>query len=155
MSGRKFSFEITRTSSAPAATLFRLEADGANWSSWAKPIVVQSSWARQGDPPPGGIGAVRKIGMWPMLLQEETVEYEQDRRHVYKMVGPATPAKDYFGEVVFTPNATGGTDIRWAGSFIEGVPGTGPVLRAALGRAIRFLAGRLVRAAERESSGGR
>jgi hypothetical protein len=155
MSGRKFSFEITRTSSAPAATLFRLEADGANWSSWAKPIVVQSSWARQGDPPPGGIGAVRKIGMWPMLLQEETVEYEQDRRHVYKMVGPATPAKDYFGEVVFTPNATGGTDIRWAGSFIEGVPGTGPVLRAALGGAIRFLAGRLVRAAERESSGGR
>ena len=155
MSGRKFSFEITRTSSAPAATLFRLEADGANWSSWAKPIVVQSSWARQGDPPPGGIGAVRKIGMWPLLLQEETVEYEQDRRHVYKMVGPATPAKDYFGEVVFTPNATGGTDIRWAGSFIEGVPGTGPVLRAALGGAIRFLAGRLVRAAERESSGGR
>ena len=155
MSGRKFSFEITRTSSAPAATLFRLEADGANWSSWAKPIVVQSSWARQGDPPPGGIGAVRKIGMWPLLLQEETVEYEQDRRHVYKMVGPPTPAKDYFGEVVFTPNATGGTDIRWAGSFIEGVPGTGPVLRAALGGAIRFLAGRLVRAAERESSGGR
>lgn len=154
MSGRKFSFEVNRTSSAPAAMLFRLETDGANWKSWGKPMIVQSSWARQGDPAPGGIGAIRKVGMWPMLVQEETVEYEQDRRHVYKLIGPATPAKDYFGEVVFTPNAAGGTDIRWSGSFVEGVPGTGPVLRAALGGAIRFFAGRLVKEAERQSRGG-
>ena len=96
MSGRKFSFEITRTSTAPAATLFRLAADGANWSKWAKPIVLQSSWVRQGDPAPGGVGAVRKVGMWPLLVQEETVEYEQDRRHAYKLVGPPSPVKDYF-----------------------------------------------------------
>ena len=155
MSGRKFTFEINKTSTAPAATLFQLETDGANWAQWAKPIVVQSSWARQGDPAPGGIGAIRKVGMWPMLVQEETVEYEQDRRHVYKLVGPASPAKDYFGEVVFTPNATGGTDIHWSGSFIEGVPGTGRVMRAALGGAVRYFAGRLVKEAERQSDGGR
>ena len=53
------------TSSAPAETLFRLEADGANWSSWAKPIVVQSGWARQSDSAPGGVGAIRKVGMRP------------------------------------------------------------------------------------------
>jgi hypothetical protein len=154
MSGRKFSFEINRTSSAPAATLFRLVADGANWSSWGKPMIVQSSWARQGDPPPGGVGAIRKIGMWPMLMQEEIVVYEQDRRHGYKLNAPATPAKDYHSEVVFTPTANGGTDIHWAGSFIEGVPGTGPLMRASLGGAIKFIVGRLGKAAERESSGG-
>lgn len=150
MSGRKFSFEINRTSSAPAATLFRLVADGANWSKWAKPIVVQSSWERQGDPAPGGIGAIRKVGMWPVVIREETVAYEQDRRHAYKMVG-ASPAKDYFGEVVLTPNSSGGTDIRWTGSFVERVAGTGPALQAAMGGAVRFFAGRLVKAAERES----
>ncbi len=152
MSGRKFSFEINRTSSAPAATLFRLVADGANWSRWGKPMIVQSSWARQGNPPPDGVGAVRKIGMWPMLVQEEIVVYEQDHRHGYKLFAPATPAKDYYSEVVFTPNATGGTDIRWAGSFIEGVSGTGPMMRASLGGAIKFIVGRLVKAAERESA---
>ena len=152
MPDRNFSFEITRTSTAPAATLFRLVTDGGNWSKWAKPIVVHSSWARQGDPAPGGIGAIRKVGMWPLLVQEETVEYEQDRRHAYKLVGPPTPAKDYAGEVILTPNATGGTDIRWTGSFTEGVPGTGPVMRAAMGGAVRFFAGRLVKAAERESN---
>jgi len=151
MSGRTFSFEINRTSSAPAATLFGLVTDGANWSTWAKPIVLQSSWARQGDPAPGGVGAIRKVGMWPLLIQEETVEYDQDRRHAYRLVGPPSPAKDYHGEVVLTPNAAGGTDIRWTGSFVEGVRGTGTLMRAALGGAVRFFAGRLVKAAERQA----
>jgi hypothetical protein len=92
--------------------------------------------------------------MWPVYVQEETVEYEQDRRHAYKLVGPPTPAKDYGGEVVLTTNAAGGTDIRWTGSFTEGVRGTGPLMRAVMGGAVRFFAGRLVKAAERESNGG-
>jgi uncharacterized protein YndB with AHSA1/START domain len=153
MSGRKFSFEVNRTVNAPAATLFRLESDGANWSSWAKPLVLQSSWARQGDPAPGGVGAVRKVGLWPFLVQEETVEYEQDHRHVYKLVAPSSPAKDYLAEVVLTPNAAGGTDLRWSGSFTEGVRGTGPVMRAVLGGAVRLFADRLVKTAEREQRG--
>ncbi|GBG39031.1 SRPBCC family protein [Mycobacterium montefiorense] len=155
MSGRKFSFEVNRTTSAPAATVFRLLADGADWSSWAKPVVVRSSWTRQGDPAPGGVGAIRKIGVWPILAQEEIVEYEQDRRQVYKLVAPPSPAKDYLGEVVLTPNAAGGTDIRWSGSFVEGVRGTGAATRAALGGAVKLLADRLVKAADRQSGGGR
>jgi hypothetical protein len=35
MSGRTFSFEINRTTSAPAATLFRLETDGGRLSECA------------------------------------------------------------------------------------------------------------------------
>ncbi len=95
------------------------------------------SWVRQGDPAPGGSGCC-KVGMWPLLVQEETVEYEQDRRHAYKLIGSPSPVKDYSSEVVFTPNSAGGTDIRWTGSFTEGVRGTGPVMRAALGGAVRF-----------------
>lgn len=155
MPGRTFSFEVTKTSRAPAATLFRLVADGGQWSTWAKPIVLQSSWERQGDPAPGGVGAVRKLGMWPVYVREETVEYEQDRRHAYKLVGPGAPVNDYHAEVVLTPNALGGTDIRWSGSFTEKARGTGPAMRAALGGAVKFFARRLVKAAERESGGSR
>jgi Polyketide cyclase / dehydrase and lipid transport len=150
MSGRKYSFEVNTTSSAPAATLFRLVADGANWSNWAKPLVFSSSWVRQGDPAPGGVGAIRKIGAWPVFVQEETVEYEQDRRHAYTLVDPA-PVDDYLGEVILTPNAAGGTDIRWTGSFVEKARGTGPLVKAAMGGAVRFFAGKLVKAAESES----
>ena len=75
MSGRTFSFEVNRTSSAPPATLFRMKSDGARWSEWGKPLIAQSA----GRPRPGGVGAVRKVGLWPVLMREETVEYEQDR----------------------------------------------------------------------------
>jgi hypothetical protein len=150
MSGRTFSFVVNRTSTAPAATLFRLEADGSQWSRWGKPLAVQSGWVRQGEPAPGGIGAVRKVGLWPFFVREETVEYEQDRRHVYELVGPPSPAKGYRAEFLLTPNSNGGTDIRWTGSFTEGVRGTGPIMLAGLRAAIRFFSGRLVKAAERE-----
>ncbi|MFV0494471.1 SRPBCC family protein [Mycobacterium sp.] len=151
MPGRTFSFEVNKTTSAPPATVFRLVTDGANWSSWAKPIVVQSSWARQGDPAPGGVGAIRKVGMWPVFVLEETVEYEQDRRHVYRLAGSGQPVEDYRAEVLLTPTPSGGTDIRWSGSFTEKARGTGPAARAAMGGAVKFFAGRLVKAAERES----
>ncbi|WP_116046890.1 SRPBCC family protein [Amycolatopsis palatopharyngis] len=149
MPARTFSFEVNRRSSASATELFRLETDGELWSSWARPLVPQSGWERHGDPAPGGVGAVRKVGLWPLLLREETVEYEQDRRHVYTFAGPPAPAKDYRAEVLFTPNAEGGTDIRWSGTFVEGLPGTGPATLVLLRTAIIFLAARLARAAER------
>lgn len=148
MTGKTFTFEVNRTTSAPAATLFRLETDGSTWSRWAKPLIVQSSWEKLGDPAPAGVGAVRKVGMWPMLMREKTVVYEPDRRHAYVQIGPPLPAHDYRAELVLTPNATGGTDLRWTGSFTEGVPGTGPMMLVFLRGVVRFIAGCLVRAAE-------
>ncbi|SDX17083.1 Polyketide cyclase / dehydrase and lipid transport [Amycolatopsis xylanica] len=148
--GKTFGFEIHRTSTAPAATLFRLETDGGRWSDWAKPAIVQSSWEREASPV-GGVGAIRKVGLWPLLMREETIEFEQDRRHVYAFAGPPAPVKDYRAEVVFTPKPDGGTDIRWTGSFTESLPGTGGIQLAVLKTAIRVLSARLVAAAERNS----
>ncbi len=154
MSGKNFSFEINRAARASTATLFRLETDGARWSEWAKPLIVQSSWEQRGDPSPAGVGAVRKVGMWPMLMREKTIAYEPDRRHVYAQIGPPLPAKDYRAEMILTPNPQGGTDICWTGSFTEGLPGTGPVMRVFLRGVVWFLARRLVTAAERDTSEG-
>ena len=148
MSDRTFSFEVNRTSSAPPEVLFRMESHGPSWAQWGRPVVVQASWEREGDPAPAGVGAVRRIGLWPLLVREETVEYEPSRKHVYRLVGPA-PARDYRAEVLFTPNAGGGTDLRWQGSFTEAAPGTGPAVRAVLRATIRFFSARLIRAAER------
>lgn len=149
MSGKNFSFEINRTTSAPAATLFRLETDGARWSQWAKPLIFQSSWEQQGDPAPAGVGAVRRVGLWPMLMREKTIAYEPDRRHGYVQIGPPLPAKDYRAEMLLTPKPQGGTDIRWTGSFTEGLPGAGPVMLIFLRGVVSFLSRRLVAAAER------
>ena len=150
MPDKVFTFEVNRTTRAPPAMLFRLETDGARCSEWAKPLIVQSSWERTGDPLPAGVGAVRKVRMWPILMREKTVAYEQDRRHGYLQIGPPLPARDSRPEVVLTDNAAGGTDIRWTGSFTERLRGTGAVTRILLRGVVGFLAGRLVKAAERQ-----
>ncbi|RBM23201.1 MxaD family protein [Prauserella sp. PE36] len=150
MVGKTFTFEVRRTSTAAPETLFALETDGERWSSWARPLVLQSSWARHGEHAPGGVGAVRRVGLWPVLLGEQTVVYEPHRRHVYTFADGSAPVRDYRAEVLFTPNDAGGTDLTWRGSFTERVPGTGLPLRTVLHAAVRFLATRLIAAAERE-----
>ena len=147
MPGRRYSFEVNRVSKAAPAALFRLESDGSLWSTWARPLIVQSRWASLGADNAGGVGAIREVGLWPLLVREKTLEYELDRRHVYTMAGPA-PFKDYRAELLLTPNAAGGTDLRWTGSFTAGVPGVGPIARAALSGLIGILAAQLVKAAE-------
>lgn len=148
--GKTFGFEVNRTSTASAATLFRLETDGGRWSEWAKPVIVQSSWEREASPV-GGVGAIRRVGLWPLLMREETLEYEQDRRHVYAFAGPPAPVKNYRAEVLFTPKDDGGTELRWSGSFTESLPGTGAASLAVLKTAIQVIATRLIKAAERNS----
>jgi uncharacterized protein YndB with AHSA1/START domain len=150
MAGKTFSFEVKRTSSAPPSILFRLETDGASWSTWAKPLVMSSRWAREGSPEPAGVGAIREIGAWPVLVREETLEYEPDTRHVYTLVG-RTPVKDYRAEATFTPTADGGTDLTWTGSFTEKVPGTGRVMLGILRGAVTLFANRITKVAESQA----
>lgn len=150
--GRRFSFAATARSSADAATLFRLETDGGRWSEWAGPFAPRSSWERQGDPAPGGVGAIRRLGLWPVVVREETVTYEQDRLHGYALRTPG-PLRDYRAEVTFAPAGDGGTTIVWRGSFAELVPGTGPLVERLMLGVLRALTRRLVAAAERAHPG--
>lgn len=142
MPGRTFSFEVTALSGADAVTLFDLVADGGRWSRWAG---ISSSWERQGDPPPGGVGAIRRLGRWPVVVREETVAYEQDRLHRYTMLTWA-PLREYHAEVVLEPRESG-THVAWRGTFAELVPGTGPLIEWVMKRIFGLLTRRLVRAA--------
>jgi hypothetical protein len=153
VSGKTFTFEVRRTSTAAPKTIFDLETDGPSWAKWGKPLIVQAGWDREGDPAPAGVGAIRKVGLWPVLMYEETVEYEPDRKHVYTFA-KGGPAKDYRAELLLTPTPSGGTELLWTGSFTESPPGSGPVIRAVLRGAILLLSKRLVAYAERRTASG-
>lgn len=141
-------FEVNRTTSADPETLYEMVSNGPRWKEWGKPIAAFSGWAKPGSPAPNDVGAVRWIGL--PLIRERTIEAEHGRRHVYTMAMPA-PMRDYRGEVLFTPGASGGTELRWQGTFTERVPGTGAPLAKALQKLIGALVDRLVRAAERQA----
>jgi len=65
--------------------------------------------------------------MWPLLMREKTAAYEHNRRHVYAQLGQRLPAKGYRAEAVLTLTRRG-TDVRWTGSFAEGLRGSGPLM---------------------------
>ncbi|MEU3272600.1 SRPBCC family protein [Saccharomonospora sp. NPDC006951] len=153
IAGRAFSFEVNRTTTAPPHVVFALVVDGANWSNWAKPLVLGSRMLRHGDPPPGGIGAVRVLGTWPVLMRERTVEHEQDRKHSYVLENSGAPLRNYRADLVLTPTESGGTRLHWQGSFTERFRGTGPLVRLGFKGIVTFIAARLTRAAERNAAG--
>lgn len=148
MSGKTFTFQVNRTSSAPAGELFALVSDGSRWSEWAKPLVPNSTWAKHGDPAPAGVGAIRKLGVGKFGVKEETTAHEQDRLHAYRLITPG-PVKDYHAEVRFTPRQDGGTDLVWTGTATERIPGTAKLAERTLHKLIDQLASKLVKAAER------
>lgn len=134
-------------------TLFDLETQGAAWSRWAGPLFTHSSWEREADPP-GGVGAVRKVGRWPQFFREETLEYQAGRRHVYRFVGPHPPVKDYQAEVTFTPLPDGRTHLRWKASFTPSpIPGLSRLALVVNKLILQAVARRLVRAGENGSGG--
>ena len=140
MSG-PYSYEVRVRSDAPPEAVFALLADGARWSDWAGPLAPNSSWEREGSPDAGGVGAIRKLGAWPVFSREEIVEYDPPRQLTYTLLS-GQPVRNYRAEVELTP-VEDGTQIAWRSRFEPLIPGTGPLLRWFLSRIIGAMARRL------------
>jgi uncharacterized protein YndB with AHSA1/START domain len=135
------SYEVSARSSAPPERVFALLADATSWPRWAGPVIAHGSWERQGDPPPGGVGAIRKVGRWPQFGREEIVAYEPPTHHAYTMLS-GQPVRNYRADVRLTPDGAG-TLITWGATFDPVVPGTGRPLRAMYRRLIGSFARRV------------
>jgi len=146
----EFRFTVEATSAAPPDTVFAVLADVPRWKDWAGPMIRESSWDREGNPPPGGVGAVRKLGAKPVYAYEEIVEYDQPR-HLAYTIRSGQPVRNHRADVELTA-VDGGTHIRWSSTFEPKVAGTGSALRWFLRKVVSGLARRLARYAERDSS---
>ena len=135
------SYEVTARSSAPPERVFALLADATSWPRWAGPVIAHGSWERQGDPPRGGVGAIRKLGRWPQFGREEIVAYEPPTHHAYTILS-GQPVRNYRADVRLTPDGAG-TLIRWGATFDPVVPGTGRLLSAMYRRIIGSFARRV------------
>lgn len=144
----KQSFEALAETAAPPAVVFALLADSTGWRKWAGPLIRESTWDREGQPAPGGVGAVRKLGGRPVYSREEIVVYDPPHHLGYVMVsGP--PVRGYRADVYLT-ESSGGTRITWRATFTPLIPGTGSLLRLALGGVVRGFTRRLADYAARQ-----
>lgn len=150
MSGR-WSYSLSATSSAPIETVFDVLADARRWKEWT--FVQRSDVERQGDPPPFGVGTIRRLGTGPGGSREEVVVYEPPRRYSYTMLS-GLPVRSYRADVELTSRADGGTDISWSGGFERPViPGTGGLFLWMMRRMVKGFANGLSRRAEQVASG--
>jgi hypothetical protein len=141
-----FTYEVTAHSHASAEALFALVSDATSWPRWAGPIIGHGSWEREGTPPPGGVGAIRKVGRWPQFGREEVVVHAPPSHHAYTIVG-GQPVRNYRADAWFTPDGDG-TKIAWSATFEPRIPGTGPARAAFYRRLIGGFARRLAVYAE-------
>jgi hypothetical protein len=140
------SYHVVARSAAPPERVFELLADATSWPLWAGPLIAHGSWDRQGDSAPGGVGAIRKIGRWPMFGREQVVVSESPSHHAYTTLS-GNPVRNYRADVRLTPDGDG-TLIAWSGEFDPLVPGTGRLLEGTYRRLIGSFARRLATYAE-------
>ena len=105
----------------------------------------RSRWQVPGDPV-GSVGAVRRLGLGVLGSSERIVEHVPGKRLSY-VVDSWQPYRGYRADVDLVPTTDGGTRIVWQASFEPRVPGTGRLLRWALGRLVGSFARNLARAA--------
>jgi uncharacterized protein YndB with AHSA1/START domain len=139
---------VATRSSAPVERVWAVLADARRWKEWTP--FRTSELEREGSTEPDGVGALRRFGLNPVVSREEVVEFEPPRRLVYELRS-GLPINAYRAEVTLTPWEQG-TEIDWRSRFEPRIPGTGPLFRAFLTRAITDIAGRLARRAEQLSS---
>ena len=140
------SYEVSARSAAAPERVFELLADAMSWALWAGPLVGHASWEREGDPAPGGVGAIRKLGRWPVFGREEIVVSEPPSHHGYTTLS-GNPVRNYRADVRLTPDGDG-TLIAWSATFDPLVPATGRLLEATYRRLIGSFARRLATYAE-------
>lgn len=144
-------YTVTVRTTATPEHVYDLLADATAWPTWAGPTITEGSWERLGDPPPGGVGAVRRVGRRPVFGREEIVVAERPAHHAYRLVGGPNPVRNYRAAVRIEADGDG-SRITWRGEFDPLVPGTGALLARAYRSFITGLARKLGEHAARTSA---
>jgi uncharacterized protein YndB with AHSA1/START domain len=117
------SIHVTRTIPAPAEAVFDLLADHANYDRF-RPIR-HSELVREGEPAPNGLGALRRIKVWPLVFEEEITHYDRPNRLDYLIVKLNIPF-DHDGGTIRLTEEAGATHVDWRSTFRVPTPVIGP-----------------------------
>ena len=143
------SYDITEVTAAPIEVVFDVIADAPGWSRWNRSIA-RASWEVEGDPAPGGVGAVRALGAARgPLSRERIVAFAPPRHLAYVIDSGPMPVRSYRADITLESLSDGGTRISWMGSWTTRVPGVSGFLT----RMVRGFATGAAREAERRAAG--
>jgi hypothetical protein len=104
-------------------------------------------WDREGDHPPGGVGAVRKMGRRPVYSREEILEWAPPSHMAYTVLG-RVGMRGYHADIDLREGPTG-TSIHWRAQFEATIPGTADLLSWCLGKLVGSFARRAAAESDR------
>ncbi|HWA52855.1 MAG TPA: SRPBCC family protein [Solirubrobacterales bacterium] len=142
------SFTLTREIAAPTETVFEVLTDHRRYADMTG--LRRSELEREGDPPPNGLGAVRRLVAVGPPLREEVIAYQPPARFSYKLLS-GLPVRDHVGTVELTPNGGGGTKMVYAVRSQPTVPVVGGVVIAVVKQAVKNLIGGIAKESERRA----
>ena len=99
-----YEFTVVRAWRRPP-TVFEVSPTRPVGASGRDPPITVSEWEREGDPAPGGVGAVRKLGRWPAFTREEITEYAPPHHLAYAILS-GLPVRGYHADVDVFPTTT-------------------------------------------------
>lgn len=144
------SFTYERQVAAPPEIVFDVLTDHRRYSEITP--LRKAELEREGDPPPNGVGAIRRLSAVGPPLREEVLAYEPGRRFSYKLLS-GLPVRDHVGTVELTPSGDG-TKVVYAVRTTPTLPLVGGAVVAAVKLGVGQLLGGVVKESERRAANG-
>lgn len=107
--------DITETIALPIDQAFELLADHANYDRF--PGITRSELLKKGGPAPNGVGALRRVGLGDVVLDEEITEFQPPERLAYRVIASKPVKVEHEGGVIELTEVPEGTRIRWRSTF--------------------------------------
>lgn len=126
--------EVVEHFTAPPQVVFDRYTDHVSWQRWAG--LGSVTLAREGVPPPNGVGCVRVISTAGIGVHEEVLSFEPPARMTYRLIKGPVPLRDHLGEVLFEAEG-GGTRVTWRCRFNSSIPGMGAMMGWFIARMFR------------------
>jgi hypothetical protein len=114
--------EARAVSAAPREIVWDVLADGRSWHEWG--AWSETVYDNEGDPPPDGVGTVRRFTRRPVTSVERVEIFEPPARFGYELLS-GLPLRGYHAVVTLTDLADGGTEIHWRSEFETRWPASG------------------------------
>jgi hypothetical protein len=141
--------EASVHTTAPRSVVWDVLTDVRSWKDWGDWHTTELE--REGDPPPGGVGAIRLTARRPLRVREQVEIFEPPTRFGYTLLS-GLPLRDYHSVVTLSDAGGGGTNLHWQSRFDVAWPRTDALFRVLVRKVLGDIGGQLVAEAERRAA---
>jgi uncharacterized protein YndB with AHSA1/START domain len=142
---------VEKTIAAPADDVFEMLTDHAGYARFRG--VRSAELVRKGDPDPNGVGAMRRVAIGPVRLDEEIIEFDRPRRMNYVIRDTNFPF-DHDGGTIIVEGGPDRADVVWESTFRVPTRFAAGPLTAVAGLAIRTGFSRMLAEVDRRLARG-